>query len=79
MVNLPSWAYLALIAFGGFLVVAGNAGYPIAREQEKKARLANDAWSIIRPELEDNRKIAVDTLTYFDNNQVNLTKLRSSS
>jgi hypothetical protein len=79
MVNLPSWGYLALIAFGGFLVVAGNAGFPIAREQEKKGRLSADAWSIIRPELEDNRKIALDTLTYLDNNQVNLVKLRSSS
>jgi hypothetical protein len=79
MVSFPSWAYLALIAFGGFLVVAGNAGFPIAREQEKKARLSADAWSIIRPELEDNRKIVIDTLTYLDNNEVNLAKLRSSS
>jgi hypothetical protein len=79
MMNLPSWAYVAVVALGGFLVVVGNIQYPISREQEKKARLANDAWAILLPELQDNRKIAADTLTYFDNNQVNLAKLKSSS
>jgi hypothetical protein len=79
MFNFPSWTYVAVVAIGGFLVVMGNISYPVAREREKKAQLADDAWSILLPELADNRKIAAETLTYFDNNQVNLTKLKSSS
>jgi hypothetical protein len=79
MFNFPSWTYVAVVAIGGFLVVTGNIAYPVAREREKKAQLAKDAWSILLPELADNRKIAAETLTYSDNNQVNLTKLKSSS
>lgn len=79
MLNFPSWTYVAVVAIGGFLVVMGNIGYPVAREREKKAQLANDAWSILLPELTDNRKIAADTITDLDNNQVNFTKLKASS
>jgi hypothetical protein len=32
----------------------------LAREQEKRARLAEDAWVILRPELERNKQLAID-------------------
>jgi hypothetical protein len=64
------------VAFGSLLV---PQGFLLARTGEERARLSTDVWSIIRPELEDNRNIALTTLTYLDNNQVNLDKLRSSS
>ncbi len=79
MFNFPSLTYVAVVATGGFLVVMSNIGYPVAREREKKAQLANDAWSILLPELADNLKVAVETLAYLDKNQVNLTKSKSSS
>jgi hypothetical protein len=56
----PSWFLFAVIVFGGLLAVVGNTLYPLAREQEKRARLAEDAWVILRPELDRNKQLATD-------------------
>ena len=56
----PSWVLFALIVFGGSLAVVGNILYPLAREQEKRMRLADDAWIILQPELKRNKQLATD-------------------
>jgi hypothetical protein len=35
----PSWVLFAVIVFGGALAVVGNTLYPLATEQEKRARV----------------------------------------
>src|SRR3979409_680755 len=51
---LPSWALFALIVIGGGVVVIANTLYPLARAQETKEKLANDARAIISPEIKSN-------------------------
>ena len=78
--NLPSSVMIfALIAFGGFLVVAGNTLYPLAREQEKRARLADDAQTILKPELEANKQLATDMLGALEKGMVDIRKFDVSA
>jgi hypothetical protein len=79
MMNFPSLLYVAVIAVGGFLVVWGNIQYPIAREREKNARLANDAWAILQPELQQNKKLANEMSDGIKNNRFDTQKFSVSA
>jgi hypothetical protein len=51
---LPSWAFIVMIVIGGGVAVVGNIFYQTATSREAKERLANDARTILLPEIRRN-------------------------
>jgi hypothetical protein len=72
---LPSSVLFATIVFGGLLAVVGNTLYPLAREQEKRARLAGDAWTILRPEIAENKLLSTQMQAELDKGTIDVRKL----
>ncbi len=54
---VPSWLAVLALVFGGAIVVLANAAYLSASEREKKAELAEEANSILEPELQSNKAL----------------------
>jgi hypothetical protein len=75
----PSWALFAIIVIGGAVAVVGNTLYPLAREQEKRARLADDAWAILQPELETNKNLAAEMSAELEKGTVDTRKFDVSA
>jgi hypothetical protein len=75
----PSWALFALIVIGGAVAVVGNTLYPLAREQEKRAHLADDAWAILRPELVANKNLATEMTAGLETGTVDTRKFDVSA
>ena len=75
----PSWALFAVIVIGGAVAVIGNTLYPLAREQEKRARLADDARAILRPELEANKNLTAEMKAELEKGTVDTRKFDVSA
>jgi len=54
--HVPSWLAVLALVVGGAIVVLANTIYLSASEREKKAELAEEANSILEPELQSNNK-----------------------
>jgi hypothetical protein len=72
--RMPSWIVLVLIVIGGIMVVVGNIEYPRARAREDKQRLANDARTILLPEMKRNSEIVLSMQSALEARHVPMEK-----
>jgi hypothetical protein len=67
---IPSWVLFAFIIIGGAIVVVANTLYPLARAQEDKQKLAQDAKAILLPEIKHNLEIVNGIKLALDANNI---------
>ena len=71
---LPSWFLFTMIVIGGSTAVIANTLYPLARAQEARDRLANDARAILIPEIKRNSDLVKSMQDSLDSGNVSVLK-----